>query len=308
MLELQTYIDNNQELFIIIYMNKKENENKLFEILKKRSIDIDFVQKWYQTERKILVELGKQRDLIRHPRHRGDSREDVFVDFLKQHMPENFGISKGYAVNPIGMTSCELDCMIYSKESTFRLIKINELDYIPVELVLSAIEIKSNYTIQEMRKSVINCISLKSTLDNSKTNNFFYTIFAYDSPYTLDNIVSRLNELSKDIENKSSDSSVIKRLPIDMLYILNKGIIYRKKKDNDNSLSIYLESILTSNGEYSSIPIKEEGDFSFLLYIGVIIDFVIKENRDRIIPKFLDYAIMPEIIKCNIRQKKNKKL
>lgn len=133
-------------------MNNKAYAKKVKEIINSRKCDIDFLKYWYEKEKEILSQLAKQKSKISHPRHRGDLRENDFKSIINCVIPEAFKVSKGYAVNHYGAMSSELDCLIYAKDKTFTLVKKDDLEYIPIHSVLSTIEIKSNYNLEEIRK------------------------------------------------------------------------------------------------------------------------------------------------------------
>ena len=285
-------------------MNKKDYYEKLKEVISSRECCLNFLEDWYKSQKNILSELAKQNAEISHPRHKGDLREADFKSILKVIIPESFKISKGFAINHFGAMSRELDCLIYSKDKTFTLIKKDDLEYIPFTSVLSAIEIKSNYTLDEIRKSIINCLSLKAFVPPEKYK-YFYSIFAYNSKYDLKKLCTILNKFSKEIEELliKNDNSTIRTLPIDMIYILGKGLIYRTRTKSIKSHATNLEDILNSSGNFACIEDSDNINFTFLFYIGTIIDFVINENLKRKPSQFLAHVMAPEILKQKLKNK-----
>ena len=271
-------------------MNKQQFYKKLKKIIISKDCNINFMEKWYEFSKKEIMLMSDKNSLVKHARHRGDAREDDYIALIRNMIPKNFNITKGYAVNKLGASSCELDCLFYAKEKTFTLAKTASLEYVPVNSVLAATEIKSNYSLEAIRDSVINCLSYKTMLDLNKENTHLYTVFAYDYPYTLQKLSDELNKISQIITDLKNPN--IKRLPIDMVYVLNKGLIYRKTQNNEFELSV--KGVMENIGEYGA---DKECNYSFLMYLGVIIDFIIQENLKRSPSNFMDFAMNNELLK-----------
>ena len=118
----------------------------------------------------------------------------------------------------------------------------------------------------------------------------------------------KLNSYSKEIEEIliKDDNCIVKTLPIDMFYILGKRLIYRTRDKNNKGLACNIESILNFTGEFAYIKDLKDEDYTFLLYIGAIIDFIINENLNREPSQFLAHVVSPEILKQKFLSSKNK--
>lgn len=278
--------------------NKKFNDD-LDSMLKSQNCNFDFLEKWYKSLQEQLEVAFKIQAMIGHSRHIGDARESVLFTLLKKILPQNYGITKGYAINTFGNKSRELDCIFYAKDKTFKLASTDTLDYVPIESVLANIEIKSNLNLSEIRKIVLNSISLKqlSHLTNETykfPHQYLYCVFAYESEYSLDELASRLNKLSQKISEKNRMD--VQNLPIHIIYVLGKGLIYRKQEDN-KYFKLTVDDVAESTRQYGA---DKDDRFALLQFIGTIIDFIIEENRKRIVPKFLNYALAFEKLRIQI--------
>lgn len=75
---------------------------------------------------------------------KGDIREDVLIDCLKETLPDSIGITKGEVIDSNGIRSPEFDIVIYLRNSgTCRLYSTPNRKVIPIEEVLAVIEVKS---------------------------------------------------------------------------------------------------------------------------------------------------------------------
>ena len=142
-------------------MNKQKYEDKLKDLISSREIDLEILYKWFEKTLELLDMMACQRQAITHPRYRGDSREDDFINTLRDLTPRSIHIAKGFATNEYAMVSQEQDCLLLDERQAATLIKTKSTNYYPIEAVLSSIEIKSKLTLSEIRKLALNCISLK---------------------------------------------------------------------------------------------------------------------------------------------------
>jgi hypothetical protein len=95
-----------------------------------------------QLETKISVEMDFARSLIKHNGERGRMVELVFQKLLEKHLPEGFGTVTGFAVDQNGSLSKQIDLIIYDK-STSPFLMNDGVSVLPVEAVISAIEVKT---------------------------------------------------------------------------------------------------------------------------------------------------------------------
>lgn len=279
-------------------MNKIQFEENI-KRLGYSKMNLPFLTDWYANTAKSLGILSKQKKGVKHPRHRGDAREDDFISVLKSVMPTTLGISKGIVVSLHGFQSSEQDCMIFDSSVTARLASAGDIHYIPVDSILCSVEVKSNLTIAELRKAILNVAGLKKLrYKNSNEANYFKPpndgneilsfVFAYSSSFSPTKLAEKLTELNKDIPPN---------LRINAVFILNSGLILNKK----TSYSFTSKEMLSCEHEYAAIENlggdNEEYAFAihFLILQAALIDHSINESKRRAPPEYRNYVLTPVI-------------
>ncbi|EPR09969.1 DUF6602 domain-containing protein [Ruminiclostridium papyrosolvens] len=278
-------------------MNEQEYQRKLFEQLNMHDINLDLLSKWYFSILEQLRTSFERSSNIIHPRHRGDIREYDIKAIIKDIIPSSYAVTKGYAINNLSLISLEQDLLIYKKSSYSPFIKTSELEYLPIESIFTSIEIKSNLTHNELRKCILNCVSLKKLRYNNSNYsykkeeglNLFYCIFAYKSELTIEKIISYLNDYNKDIPEN---------LRINMIYILNEGLILPAIDNNHHNITLNYKDIMKINNGYLSVPnlsSRQEEEFKalhFLLFLSLIVDLLIHDNSNQL-PMYTNYVYLP---------------
>src|SRR5690606_31777476 len=148
--------------------------------------DLDFLTDWYSSIINEIENSRIQSSKIKHPRHLGDHLEDGIKKVLEKILPKRFELTKGFAINHTSAKSKEQDLLIYDSQFGAPFAKTENTDYLPIEIISSSIEVKSNLNLSELRKSILNCISLKKlnypNYNIAEKERFpFYAIFAYSS-------------------------------------------------------------------------------------------------------------------------------
>ncbi len=268
-------------------MNKDTFSKKLHFELNTFDSNYDFITNWYEI---ILNELENIKDSslhIKHPRHIGDHLEDSIKKIFEKILPKRFEIGKGFAINSISARSKEVDLIFYDSMQGGVFAKTDSTDYIPIEIISSAMEVKSNLTYTELRKSILNCVSLKKLnfeyFRISEKERFpFYTIFAYSSKTNDKNFLRELNE---------AIFSIPKELRPNMIYIFNKGLFLPKTKDE---VVIDYGSIINNENEFGFIStfnnMKLESSILFFFFT-FIIKHLIDQTKFPVSINYIDYLV-----------------
>lgn len=285
-------------------MTNEEYLEKLNSVAFGRSFEPGFLETWFAESLKILEILAQQSKQIDHPRHRGDSREDSFQKFLRSILSPNHLIIKGFAVDKYASMSKEQDNLICRSDLFTPLANTDSISYIPIDSVVGSIEIKSNLTLDELRKCVINCASLKSInypynpagIYPSEKDNIIYSVFAYGSDKTAKQISELLPELSKTIPQS---------MWINQIYILNQELIMPCRKDG----TIILGPRCDISGEYEVVNeinfYNNENDkiFPFLWFLSNIIDNISKHAQNKKPMDSFSYFFQPALFQHQMREK-----
>ncbi|WP_129543339.1 DUF6602 domain-containing protein [Serratia sp. 1D1416] len=168
---------------------------------------------------------------IKHNGGKGDHREDAFVDFLKEYLPNKYGIGRGEVISPENEISGELDVVIFDKDHCPLFLKSESHSLYPRESVFGAISMKSHLDSEELKDAYKNIASLKQIMSTQSFSNSLSpgmvtglnpvvpvtAIFAYAANRSLEAIAKQVNDLDKNLGNIN--------LRPDFVVVLGLGIV-----------------------------------------------------------------------------------
>ncbi|WP_445360215.1 DUF6602 domain-containing protein [Microbulbifer sp. EKSA005] len=196
--------------------------------------------------------------LVGRPDEKGFPREEVVLNFLKEFLPKNIGIAKGYVINLSGGCSKECDIILFRESSPlFKISPTNELYLIPIEDVYGVIEVKSildkkQYkNCQEKQESVLE-IHKNRWVDEEEHIHLGKPLkpdFAYDEPF--------FSVFCYDIKDSDFNDNFYIHLcdsPFSYIFCLNRGV-YSNVTDNTiirhNSLNLGITGNTSSHNSSS---------------------------------------------------------
>lgn len=179
-----------------------------------------------------------------HSGLKGDGRSEYVIDFLEERLPKAYGFAhKGEAVDYLDSRSGEIDIAIFDKLRNALL--SDSPIWLPVESLLSVIEVKSILTEEELKKAYLASKRISSlrpfkrhfTLAHRDTDNAraeplgaqssseplrcFRTIFAYGTNLTEDNWLTREWERVQKVTRENDCDAAL----IDRILVLNRGML-----------------------------------------------------------------------------------
>jgi hypothetical protein len=81
-----------------------------------------------------------------HKGIRGDERAASLGQFLRERLPERFGVGKGEVIDYLDHRSGQLDLVVYDRSSSSPISAQNENRLLPCEALYIAIEVKTTVT------------------------------------------------------------------------------------------------------------------------------------------------------------------
>lgn len=93
-------------------------------------------------QKQMEVQLNTNRDNILHPGTKGDSLENVWIEWLKKYMPNRYCIDKAIIIDSDGNHSDQIDLVIYDQQYTPFVFTQNGVHFIPAEGVYAVFEVK----------------------------------------------------------------------------------------------------------------------------------------------------------------------
>ena len=129
---------------------QSRTDGKLF--LRERFIDV---------EKEFLAGLKKRQREITHDGTLGDATEDAWINLLREYLPTRYKVEKAFAVDHLGNTTEQLDCLIFDAHFTPALFGKEKYRYVPAEAVYATFEIKQDVTADHLRAAAQKAESLR---------------------------------------------------------------------------------------------------------------------------------------------------
>lgn len=117
-------------------------------------------------EKAFIEELKRAQKQVTHSGALGDAWEDAWIELLRKYLPTRYKVAKAFAVDHLGKTTEQLDCLIYDAHFTPALFGKDKHQYIPAEAVYATFEAKASVTKEDLEyasKKVASLRALKRT-------------------------------------------------------------------------------------------------------------------------------------------------
>lgn len=106
-------------------------------------IDIGELFKGLQNQ--MVAQLNTNREFILHSGSKGDSLENVWIEWLRKYLPNRYCVDKAIVIDSTGELSHQLDLVIYDQHHTPFVFTQNGINYIPAEGVYAVFEVKPDF-------------------------------------------------------------------------------------------------------------------------------------------------------------------
>ena len=93
-------------------------------------------------QKQMVAQLNTNREFILHPGSKGDSLEDVWIEWLRKYLPNRYCVDKAVVIDSEGNLSHQIDLVIYDQHHTPFVLTQNGIHYIPAEGVYAVFEVK----------------------------------------------------------------------------------------------------------------------------------------------------------------------
>ncbi len=90
----------------------------------------------------LVNELNLGKDTGVHPVSKGDASEAAWIKLLNNHLPERYQADSGFVIDSEGNISDQIDLIIFDRQYSPFIFKIDTVQYIPAESVYAVFEIK----------------------------------------------------------------------------------------------------------------------------------------------------------------------
>lgn len=198
--------------------------------------------------------------IFEHSGCTGDAREEFLRAFLRQRLPQKYGIGKGKIISSLcDRQSKQVDIVIYDKENCPVLYSEGGNAVYPIECVYGTIEVKSALSKEKLREGVDNILSVKQLLVaggmRMERSMPFGIVFGFDlANNSLESLEENVREFEKEIEPEYWAN---------MIVVLNKGIIHHINYNGFHN--VYSSDEMRA--EFGTIAMHWEEECLFQFYI-----------------------------------------
>jgi|MDTD01.2.fsa_nt_gb hypothetical protein len=103
---------------------------------------IDIAELFSGMQAQMTAQLSTNRTSIPHAPSKGDSLENVWIEWLREYLPNRYNIDKAFVIDSTGQLSEQIDLVIYDQQYTPFVFSQNGIKYIPAEGVYAVFEVK----------------------------------------------------------------------------------------------------------------------------------------------------------------------
>ena len=103
---------------------------------------IDLAQLFKGLQNQMVAQLNTNRKFILHPGSKGDSLENIWIEWIRKYLPNRYCVDKAIIIDSDGNLSHQIDLVIYDQQYTPFVLSQNGIKYIPAEGVYAVFEVK----------------------------------------------------------------------------------------------------------------------------------------------------------------------
>lgn len=127
-----------------------------------------------------------RRNFATHRLSAGENREDLVSQFLREHLPQRFGISSGLIFSSEGLFSNQANVIVVDHLNNAPLHASSRNNLWPVEAVYALVEVKTSLSPSEIKDSVAKCRRFKqmnrSFCKPLQQGKSLFVIWAFEGP------------------------------------------------------------------------------------------------------------------------------
>ncbi|MBP6721870.1 MAG: hypothetical protein KA239_06090 [Bacteroidia bacterium] len=230
---------------------------------------MEAIQEHFRRMQQVLKSVGTVAKTSNHNVTRGTLREYFLREFLQPILPHDIGVVSGEIIDSFGNRSGQVDCILVDK--TLPQIYLGSPDHLIVlaESVLAAIEVKSNLTCKELRKTLVSNLKIKrlrrlgvqrfeNGVEITSECPIATFVFAYQG-VTLGRLLNLIKEFA--LNPPDSIPNIAECLP-NSTCVLNKGLI---KRDPVKITAIGNQFQLPSNPKVQNLHLEKDTLYLFLI-------------------------------------------
>ena len=232
---------------------------------------------------KMITELELVGKLTDHPGEKGRENEGILKRCLEIMIPKSWEIASGFVVNPKinlnndGKATGQTDIMIYNSHAAPPIFTGYQNNIIPIHSLACTIEVKTK--LKDVKQLIKECLipaeNIKNIYEEVREENKVLKkpegksplsiLFCYKSKMTLKKIEEKLNE------RKNPATDHYHKSAIDMVVVLDRGIVYRNGNKYYSVHACYIEG---TKFKETSRPLPDARPWVFNEFYAELTDFL----------------------------------
>ena len=108
------------------------------------------------------LRLERSRAAIGHPVAKGDATEGIWIELLKNYLPERYRVDRAFVIDSTDTTSQQIDIVVYDRQYTPLIFKQDGTLVIPAESVYAVFEAKQSIDADQVEYAAKKIASVRS--------------------------------------------------------------------------------------------------------------------------------------------------
>lgn len=250
-----------------------------------------------------LLSRFKESGFINHNGDKGENREEILIEFLRNHLPKRYGVTKGEVIIQKGERSHAIDIIIYDSVNC-PVLYAGKTSILPIEGVYGIIEVKSTLSKNEALDALSKVESFKKLAPRElgiTSSQDAVTLHRPSRPFGIvlgyqlsSNSITSLKNNWKEQAYEVHDVNYVANL----ICVLGEGLLHFEKynltkgeKDILLDTDEFVDLVTTAHKRHRN---GEECD-------EILAKIIAEETKDRTFGRFIMYLlIMLTKIKLNV--------
>ena len=196
----------------------------------------------------------------------GIGNENLLKQFLKDHLPDTYGVATGFIYLDDENVSKQCDLLIYDKRYFSPIFKEGDFIIIHPKAVRACIEVKTAMNDRQFKLAIDNIVAAKNIMvkhDPSRKLGLYGIIFAFDSKIGVDKVEKMIRGLNRDnLDHMPNMVISLGKFILDYIY---KDKVYRlatMQKSDDFSFPYFFAWLNELLIKISGAPIPPDYNFA----------------------------------------------
>lgn len=109
-------------------------------------------------------DLASARKIVSHPVEKGDLSENIWLDLMRNYLPDRYQVRKAFIIDCQGRFSQQIDIVVHDRFYTPFVFKFGGYEIVPIESVYAVFEVKQEISKRNLRYAAEKVTSVKALI------------------------------------------------------------------------------------------------------------------------------------------------